>query len=197
MKLNKICLILLIFGFVINTSYGQNSSKASQEQSLVWLGVDYTLAKFIAVTESPQQVIHYLPAINNLLIAEQEKKYNIKKYFNKTIVLNEIATVNERNAKIDPSSITSNNSHSITKDDVKKLISDFNTETKTGMGLIFVAESMSKPTVIGSFYVVFFDLATKEIIDSKRMEGKAAGFGFRNFWAGAVFEVMKNWNKSK
>jgi len=29
------------------------------------------------------------------------------------------------------------------------------------------------------------------------MTGKAAGFGFRNYWAGSVYNVMKNWAASK
>lgn len=197
MKFSKIFLFLLIAGITVNMLNAQNSSKASQEQSVVWLGVDYTLAKFTLVAETPQQVINYLPAINNLIIMEQEKKYKIKEFFNKTTVLNEISPVNERNAKIDPAKLVSTNPHTISQDDVKGLIKNFSTETRSGMGLLFVAENMNKATVKGSFYVVFFDLATKEIIDSRRMEAKPFGFGFRNFWAGAVYNVMKNWSGPK
>jgi len=33
----------------------------------------------------------------------------------------------------------------------------------------------------------------KEIIDSRRIVGLAKGFGFRNYWAGSIYNVMKTW----
>jgi hypothetical protein len=62
------------------------------------------------------------------------------------------------------------------------------------MGLVFVAENLNKITQMGSYWVCFFDLGTKEIIDMQLKTGKAAGFGFRNYWAGSAFNVMKNWS---
>ena len=74
---------------------------------------------------------------------------------------------------------------------MKKVISSYDTKGKTGIGLVFVAENLNKVEQIGSYYVVFFDMASKEIIDSERKVGKASGIGFRNYWAGSIFNVMK------
>jgi len=197
-KISKILLLLSVLSISAGTSFAQNRTKAFSENDIVWYGVDYSLARFVLVSESAMQIVsNYIPSINAVIIQEQEKKYNFRKYFNKKAVTIELDNVNTNNQKIDPAKLVTNNPNSITQDDVKKLISGYNAGGKTGMGLVFVAESMNKATSMGSFYVCFFDLATKEIIDSERMEGKAAGFGFRNFWAGAVYEVMKGWAKGK
>lgn len=198
MKSFKFFVLLSILGATAGNSFAQGHNKAFSESSVTWYGVDYSLAKFTLITESTQLVVtNYIPAINAVIVQEQEKKYNIRKFFNKTNVTIELDNVNEHNQKIDPAQLGVTNTNSITQDDVKKLISTYNTAGKTGMGLVFVGENMNKTTSTGSFYVCFFDLATKNIIDSQHMVGKAAGFGFRNFWAGAVFEVMKQWAKEK
>ncbi len=61
--------------------------------------------------------------------------------------------------------------------------------------LLFVAENLHKVDQTGSYYVVFFDMASKEIIDSEHKVGKASGIGFRNYWAGSIYNVMKAWLK--
>jgi hypothetical protein len=185
--------ILMLLPFFGYTAFSQDASKAKSEKSVTWFGVDYTLAKFTMVTEDPAVIVNqYLMAINRLILAEPEK-FNIKTYFGKTEVVNDIDQVVERNAAIDPSSLVINDEHKITPEEVFALIKKYDTQGKSGMGLVFVAENLNKISQIGSYYVCFFDLSTKEIIDARRKTGKAAGFGFRNYWAGSAFNVMKTW----
>jgi hypothetical protein len=122
-------------------------------------------------------------------------KFDLKKWFNKTEVTYDLDQVNERNAKIDPGSLVISDDYKTTLDDVKKVIAKYNTKGKPGLGLIFVAENLHKVKQTGSFYVCFFDQATKEIVDAQRYEVKAVGIGFRNYWAGSVFNIMKIWLK--
>ncbi len=193
----KLFVLFLILGVTAGNSFAQNRSKAFAESSVTWYGVDYSLVKFTLITESTQLIVsNYLPSINAVIVQEQDK-YNIRKYFNKFNVTIELDNVNANNQKIDPVQLAITNSSSITQDDVKKLVKSYKTAGKTGMGLVFVAENMNKSTSIGSFYIVFFDLATKEIVDSQRMVGKAAGVGFRNYWAGAIVGAMKAWAAQK
>jgi hypothetical protein len=103
--------------------------------------------------------------------------------------------VNERNSKIDPTLLVVPDKHAITPEDVKKVISSYDTKDKTGTGLVFVAENLHKVEETGSYYVVFFDISSKEIIDMERKMGKPAGIGFRNYWAGSVYNIMKAWLK--
>jgi hypothetical protein len=197
MNASKLFVVLLILGVNAGTSFAQNRSKAFAESSVTWYGVDYSLVKFTLITESTQLIVsNYLPSINDVIVQEQDK-YNIRKYFNKYNVTIELDNVNAHNQKIDPVQLAITNSSSITQDDVKKLVKSYNTAGKTGMGLVFVAENMNKSTSFGSFYVCFFDLTTKEIIDSQRIVGKAVGVGFRNYWAGAVVGAMKAWAAQK
>lgn len=179
--------------YIIGCSTTPEREKVLSERSVVWMGIDYSLAKFSDIEESPEAVLEKLSAINNVVVNEAGK-YSVKKYFKKSEVTYDLTIVNSNNSKIDPAKLVSSGIHSITLDDAKRLISSYNIKGKTGMGLVFVAENMNKSKKTGSYYICFFDLATKDIIDSERVQGKASGFGFRNFWARSVLEVMKRWN---
>jgi hypothetical protein len=195
MKAKSLLIVVLIFSFFSGAMQAQDKKKAVAEKNITWFGIDFTLARFTLITEDPASVVSTsLKAINNLILAEPDK-YNLKKFFSKTEVTNDIDMVNERNSKIDPTILIAPDKYTITPEDVKKVISSYDTKGKTGTGLVFVAENLHKVEEIGSYYVVFFDMATKEIIDSERKVGKAAGIGFRNYWTGSIYNVMKTWLK--
>jgi hypothetical protein len=125
----------------------------------------------------------------------EPEKFDLKKWFNKTEVTFALDQVNERNAKINPDGIVISEDHKITPDDMKGVLAKYDTKGKSGIGLIFVAENLHKVKQTGSYYVCFFDQTTKEIIDAQRFEAKAVGIGFRNYWAGSVFNIFKIWLK--
>jgi hypothetical protein len=195
MKTKSLLIVVLVFSFFSGTLQAQDKKKAIAEKNISWYGVDFTLARFTLVTEDPAAIVSTsLKAINTLIIAEPDK-YNLKKFFSKSEVANDVEMVNERNSKIDPSLLVVPDKHTITPEDVKNAISSYDTKDKTGTGLVFVAENLNKVDESGSYYVVFFDIASKEIIDMERRVGKPSGIGFRNYWAGSVYNVMKTWLK--
>jgi hypothetical protein len=192
----KLLISVLLFAFCLGTTtLAQDKAKAKSETSITWYGIDFTIAKFTLVTDEPSVIVNqYLKSINSLIQMEPTK-FDLKKWFNKTEVTYDLDQVNERNAKIDPGSLVISDNYKITLDEVKKVIAKYNTKGKPGLGLIFVAENLHKVNQTGSFYVCFFDQATKEIVDAERYEVKAVGIGFRNYWAGSVFNIMKIWLK--
>jgi hypothetical protein len=185
--------MLLVFSSVVLIS-AQDAARVNSEKSLTWYGIDYALAKFTLVVEDPAIIVNqYMKAINTLTITETEK-YNFKTFFNKSEVSNDLDPVKARNAAIDPANLVIADAHEITLDDVKKEIRDLQTKGE-GLGVVFVAENLNKSTQTGSYWVCFFDKSTHEIVDAKRMIGKAAGIGFRNYWAGSVYNILKTWVK--
>ena len=174
------------------TPLPQNREAVLSEQSLTWLGIDYTLAKFSFIDENPVIVKDSFSAINKAVMSDEDK-YNIRKYFNKKTVVFDPDIINSNNGKIDPEGIKIGSSYTLQCNSVRKLISSYNTKGKQGLGLVFVAENMNKSSVSGSYYVCFIDLNTKKIIDSSRVVGKAGGAGFMNYWVRSVLDGMKRW----
>jgi hypothetical protein len=193
---SKLLLISLLITIGFSTaSLCQENKKTADIKSVVWLGVDFTAAKFTLVTESPEIIINqYLKSINTLVITEQSK-FDFKKFFRITEVTNEIDLANEFNSKIDPSKLVIDNDYKFEMDKVKDVIKKYNVKDNSGTGLIFIAENLNKVTKSGSYYVCFFDLKTKEVIECKKKTGPVNGIGFRNYWASSIYAIMKTWDK--
>lgn len=186
-----ICCFVLFFGL-----FAQNKEKAISEPNVTWLGVDFSYAKFTLITEDPATVVNtYFQSINNVIASEPEK-YDIRKFFNKSDVTIHLDAVKEKNLKVDPSSLVIENDYNLDAAEISKIVKGYNLKGMSGTGLVFIAGNLNKPKNTGSYYVVFFDMGSREIIDSKKYDGKAVGIGFRNYWAGSVYNIMKTWLKS-
>jgi len=193
MKMKIVISLLILVSGLFNQSFAQDKEKARLAESVVWFGIDFTMAKFTLVTEDPDIIVsQYLKSINMVILAEPEK-YNFNMFFHKSDVIKNIDLANEYNSKINSAELVTTSEHRIAPEAIKSVIEKYSTKEKSGMGLIFIAENLNKVAQTGSYYVCFFDIATKEIIDSRRMVGKAGGFGFRNYWAGTVYNIMKTW----
>jgi hypothetical protein len=194
MKGKLITLTLLTLFCFNNFSYSQKKTKPMHFDKVVWFGVDFTAAKLTLVPDDPETIVHqYFKEINVLILTEPEK-FNIKKYFNIKEVSNNIESVNEFNEKINPSSLVSYIDFKIDTNQVKNVINKYHSTDNSGTGLILVAENLNKASKQASYYVCFFNIETKKIIDIKRMVGSVSGFGFRNYWARTIYNVMLQWD---
>jgi len=108
------------------------------------------------------------------------------------IVFYNFDQVQKNNDGIDESKmLTTAFENILSENDIKQIINELPENDKPG--LIFIGEMMNKATFQGTFRVLLFNGTTKDIISSKRVSGKAAGFGVRNFWAGALYRILKSW----
>ena len=184
----------MIIGFS-TSSLCQENKKTSDIKSVVWLGVDFTAAKFTGVADNPEVIVNqYIKSINTLVITEQTK-FDFKKFFKLSEVTYDIDLANGFNAKIDPSKLVVTDAYKFDVDKVQEVIRKYDVKDKTGTGLIFVAENLNKIAKSGSYYVCFFDLKTKKIIECKLKSGPVNGVGFRNYWASSIYVIMKTWAK--
>ncbi|OJZ00314.1 MAG: hypothetical protein BGP13_20465 [Sphingobacteriales bacterium 40-81] len=172
----------------------------SSEVPLTYLGVDFTKAKILneVATNNIDIRDRQLPAINQVIINEP-KKYDFQKAFSKTTVNNDIALVNAKNAKIDAEKMVEASSDAVhlKKTDIDAIVKGYDFGGKKGIGLMFIMESMNKASAEASMYVTLIDLSSRKVLLTERMTAKAAGFGFRNYWAKTIYEVLDDIKKSK
>jgi hypothetical protein len=63
---------------------------------------------------------------------------------------------------------------------------------------LFVVEGMSKGQKGETIWVTFIDMGAKKMLFTERMEGKTGMvFGFRNYWAAPINDVIKTIEKKK
>ena len=155
-------LILFLFLSTSLFCFGQGKSALKDIQSIKFYGVDYSQVKIFGADESPVQFKDAFRRINELFITEA-KKYNVGKQLKYTL----------------------------SKEQIKAAINALPIQKTPGVGMVFIAQFLDKSNNRGTYEVVFFNTETKEIIEEWITDGKARGFGLRNYWAGSIYSALK------
>ncbi|GAA0541190.1 hypothetical protein [Chitinophaga japonensis] len=167
---------------------------------LTYLGVDFTQARLLGDADAVTNDIRdrHFPAINNVIIAEP-KKYDIAGAFHNQVTT-DLAAVTKRNAAINPDKIKSDNSadfNHLKPADIDQLVQGFDFGGKKGIGLLLVMDGMSKTEKAATMHVTLVDMDNKKVLLTEELEGKAQGFGFRNYWAYTVHKVLEEVEKHR
>lgn len=174
--------------------------------AVVWLGVDCSHMKFIGEASqwagfgeiNNQQLIDkYFPGWNQLFINEY-KKYNVAKSVHLPKVafdINPIQKINALSIKKDFFSTDPNDFEHWNDKDIQKFVSKYHS-SKGDVGMAIIIEAMDKEKAMASLWVTFIRLNDNKVIFSKRLEEKAGGIGFRNYWASTFNKALKTTEKN-
>lgn len=180
----------------------------NQRTNLVFLGLDFTQARYIGSIgfADPAAIKDkHIESWNRLLVAEPNKfslqepfRYSSDKY--RTAVDDMV----KLNRSVNVAANTMDDPYSFDEAVVKKSVANYSLSGKDGIGVVYVVETLQHFNKIMTVWVTFVDLSSKKVLYTQRLEGKAAGFGFRNFWAGSVAAINKSiaskyykeWSKS-
>jgi hypothetical protein len=103
---------------------------------------------------------------------------------------------NSINTNVDPNNIVSIQEYKISHDTIVRIINNYKLDEQTGVGLVAIVECFYKANETASVHYVFFDISTKEILDSYRyISKKAGGFGLTSFWGYNLYVNMKKYIK--
>ncbi|MFT3826156.1 MAG: hypothetical protein QM731_19695 [Chitinophagaceae bacterium] len=174
---------------------------SSSESPLFYYGVDFTKAKLIDdAAANPQDIKERQFAGINDVVVNEPKKYDLAAAFQKSSIDHDLGPIHKKNETVNPEDIKSTTSADYNRfkaSDIEGVIKGLETGDKKGVGLVFVVEAMSKTQKAASIWVTLFDIKTKKVLLTERMEGTAGGFGFRNYWAASIKDVMSDIEKKK
>ena len=196
--------VCLLAGLLHNAAIAQTAAALfnSSTTPIIWLGVDFTQVTALGETGtvSGVEMVQQFAKINDVIINEAEK-YNFKEALNKNDIPYDLGPVTKANAGIDAEKIVSTSSadkgRQLNEETIAQLVKNYSVKNTEGAGLIIFMETLDKPHETGVMWVTFFDLSSKKVLLTEKMQGKAAGFGFRNHWARTVYEVITEIKKSK
>lgn len=184
---------ILFFLFLASSmfAFGQNSAALNEISTIRFYGVDYSMCRVYGAAESPTQFKTIFAEINELFIT-QPKKFDVSKFTGKQVEAVSPEAVNQVNSKINLHDLeTTNGDFTLDATQITQAIQKLPVAKEPGTGVVLVAKLLSKPANNGSYQLVYFNTETKEIIDSFPVNGKARGFGLRNFWAGSIYSALK------
>lgn len=160
---------------------------------LTWVGLDFSIARLTTRADfAPLEGSGpaYFARWNNLLETEASK-YDLTGALVLNYVKHATAMVRPFNDNVDLTKSWSAGDAAIDPEKIPALIQRYDTQGHEGAGVVFIVSNLNKPQGRGDFYVVFFDMRSKEVLHSEMISGKPFGAGLRNFWAGAVNSVVK------
>jgi hypothetical protein len=199
--LNSVVLSTLLFLSQGATVQAQKASAFfnSSKVSVDFVGLDFSNVKLVGSEgfNDPAKIqSYYFGAWNGLLIAEIDK-YDIKGAFYKNDIDYHLNVTEQLNAQVEYIDLVTNATPDpFTEQELQKMVRQYDTKGLNGeYAVSFIVHSLNKLHERAYLYVVVFNPNNKKVLFSQRMVGAARGFGFRNYWAGAVYDILKQIKK--
>jgi len=203
-------LVFFVFVLFMSTKVSAQYTMAdvfNGKAKVVFLGLDFTQAKYIGrigFTDPDAIKNQHMVSWNNLIEAEP-KKFSLQKplKLRDDQYTSKVGDMIKHNKAANVADNITDDEYSITEDQVKKSVAQYSLSEKDGIGVVYVVESLSKTAEKLFAWVTFIDLSSKKVLFTQKLDGKAGGFGFRNYWAGGVYKIngeveskYKEWSKS-
>jgi hypothetical protein len=206
MKTFKIIAISAMLAALAPSLYSQTIRDFfNNAADVIWLGIDFSHVRLVgeftqfkdAGPIDPAEIRdRYFPAWNSLILNESSK-YDVKGMFMLNQMKTDVDMIQKLNAETQAQNLKAYEAPQFSCDDMKKYVKSYNLTGKQGLGIAFVAEALNKTTDIGSFYILVLNLSSKEILLCEKMTGKTSGIGIRNFWAGSIYNIIKDVKKTE
>ena len=194
MKLRTIFVsAIAAIGSFLTASASDNALDDVKE--IVFYGIDYSMCHTYGWGEDPAKTMNELSRINGLFISEP-KKYNLHKFTGFRVKEMDLERSIQATKDASGSAIETFDP-AITLDDAKitAAIRDMQLKQTQGVGLIIFGNLLNKAENTGCHMFVFFDIATRKIIEKRYSHGEAGGIGFRNYWAKSVYNSLLKFKK--
>lgn len=196
-KLIFTLVLLLSFSF----SQAQDLKGFSQEESIAFFGVDYSQTLFVGTDgfTDVEKIATYYPTTWNNLFVEESKKYSLEKTLDKELVHYSLKTVDSINGKITKNDVELRLGNSLEGDKLLNIDKAKKTALTYSLksadykyGAIVFATEYNKLKKVGSYIIIVLNIDENIVVYTKQFEGKAKGFGFRNYWAGSYYDGLNS-----
>lgn len=201
MKMKKL-FVLLMLALPILPGHAQTVNDIfDPNTTITWLGWDLTGAIFIGDRQkfgSQSDIQRLIKSWNDLMDREREK-YNVAAMMRKKVPVDfKLDITNNHNAELDIANILSEKSSDhvhLRKDGVEQIAAAYNYDGLKGIGLMFNIESFNKINNEATMWMTFVNMENGQVLITERLTASPNGAGLRNFWAGAVREMMEHVKK--
>ncbi len=199
--MKKQILIMMLISFTL-AGFSQTAKDLFNvsDVKISWLGIDFSHVKLIgdfsdfagAGEKSTVQIRDkYFPQWNHLILSESNK-YDLRGMLRKGDLFYDIGMIMDLNARTSIENMETYNVPDYRKEDIEGFVKGYDLNGKEGIGVLFVAECLNKNFTEAYFHFVAINMHTKEVLVHERLRGVPRGFGLRNYWAGAVYNIIKD-----
>ena len=193
--MKKVYLLLFVLILSVSPAFAQNMQYVYYQQEVKFFGIDFSHVKMIGTfgfEESDRIVDSYFARWNEILF-EERVKFNVEQFFHKNRAMYHIHTFDKINREVDHNQLVVSHDYRLDQVKIFESVNRYDLPVNHGLGMVLYAESFNKLERKAVMHVVFFDIATRDIITIQEMEGEPGGLGLRNYWANAIHDIMERW----
>jgi hypothetical protein len=167
---------------------------------VTYLGIDFSHVKLIGnftqfLEAGEQNVMEireiYFPRWNMVVVNEREK-YDLAGMLRKYEIYYDIEMISAINSHAPLEDLESYNAIKYNEEDIRSFVSRYDLGGKNGLGIVFIAETLSKSYEEAFFHFVVINMDTKEVLFQRRLRGEPNGFGLRNYWINSLYRIIND-----
>ncbi len=187
--------LTFFLGLIALPTLAQINQVELLNKNFVYFGLDFSAAKMIGSDGFPDgfELVNSELEEWNKLILDEPKKFDFKKTFKIYSFDYDLEAVRKHNKAINHREFVTDLSYRFNELKVEEIVADLdlsNSPSVNGVGFIFIVESFNKKEEKGTIWCTLFDLRTKEVLGTEKIDGEASGKGMTGHWANSVYRIM-------
>lgn len=163
-------------------------------REILWTGINFSKAKFTrSAFNFTQEIMQHYFHDWNMLILNDQKKYDIRMSFRKPIMQYDLSAVTRANKNVRVNSVLTeriNLKDTLTEEDICAFVPQFTFAAKQPFALTFIVESFDAVAKVAAVWVVIYKTDSGETVLCEQFLKVPSGIGTRNYWARIFYNIL-------
>lgn len=164
------------------------------DREILWTGVNFSKAKFSKKAfDFNQEIMQHYFHEWNMLILNDQKKYDIRMSFRKPIMQYDLSVVTKINKNVRVNSVLTDRielKDTLTEEKISAMLPQLIISARQRFALTFMVESFDAVAKVAAIWVVLFTTDTGEMVLCEQFLKVPSGIGTRNYWARAFYNIL-------
>ena len=163
-------------------------------KEVLWVGINFSKAKFTRNGFSfTQESMQHLFNEWNMMILNDQKKYDIRMSFRKPVMQYDLSVVTKLNKSLRTNDVLTNYiriKDVYSEDQICQYASELPMPSTLKYALTFMVESFNAGVKSAANWVVVMSTETRKVVLCEKFLKKPAGIGTRNYWGRTFYNVF-------
>ena len=163
-------------------------------KEILWVGINFAKAKFTRDGFTlTQDALHRLFHEWNMLILNDQKKYDVRMSFRKPVMQYDLSVTTKLNKSVKLNDIMTHYvsvKDTFNDEQICEYVSGLNFPTSMKYALTFLVESFNATLKNAAIWVAVVATETRDVVLCEKFLKKPAGIGVRNYWARTIYNVF-------
>ena len=168
--------------------------KFLQERDILWTGINFSKAKFSKEGfDFTQEVMQHYFHQWNMLILNDQKKYDIRMSFRKPVMQYDLSMVTRINKSVRIGNLLTNHINIkdlLTEDKIRSYMPQVAFPARQAFALTLLVESFDSVAKVASIWVVIYETGSGEVALCEQFLKTPSGFGTRNYWGRTFYNLF-------